>query len=137
VPIDAAAELTSQSIPSAEELRRRFFEVHETAYGYFNAEDPIEAVNCRLTARGRLYTAPPGSGNGEAAGAPRPVGARPVFFGADAAVKTPVYLRGDLRPGQAFQGPAMVEQLDTTTPIYPGNRARVDSAGNLIIELAP
>ena len=139
VPIDAAAALTSQSIPSAEALRRRFFEVHETAYGYFNAEDPIEAVNSRLTARGRLYTPPSanGNGNGAATGAPQPVAARPVFFGADAAVDTPVYPRGVLRPGQAFQGPAMVEQLDTTTPIHPGDRARVDAAGNLIIELAP
>ena len=47
------------------------------------------------------------------------------------------YLRTQLSPGQTIEGPAIVEQLDTTIPIYPGDRARVDASGTLMIELGP
>ncbi|MEC8163346.1 MAG: hypothetical protein VX079_02120 [Pseudomonadota bacterium] len=39
-------------------------------------------------------------------------------------------------PGHRIEGPAVVEQLDTTVLIYPGDTARVDEALNLIIELS-
>ena len=32
-----------------------------------------------------------------------------------------------------FAGPAIVEQLDSTTVVFPGDRAAVDEAGNLVI----
>jgi N-methylhydantoinase A/oxoprolinase/acetone carboxylase beta subunit len=35
--------------------------------------------------------------------------------------------------GTPFRGPAIVEQADTTTVIYPQQVAQVDAAGNLII----
>ena len=38
--------------------------------------------------------------------------------------------------GDVLAGPAIVEQLDTTTVIEPGDRARVDMSGNIIIEVA-
>jgi len=44
--------------------------------------------------------------------------------------------RGVLQPGNRISGPAIIDQLDTTTLIYPGDTARVDGARNLIIELA-
>jgi N-methylhydantoinase A len=46
---------------------------------------------------------------------------------------TPVYRREQLGVGVAFEGPAIVEQLDTTTVIEPGDRVRVDRFGNLEI----
>ena len=51
------------------------------------------------------------------------------------AVDCPVYDRQSLRAGHALDGPAIVEQLDSTTPTFPGDRAVVDSAGNLVIRL--
>ena len=44
---------------------------------------------------------------------------------------TPVYQRESL-PGQ-FEGPAIVEQLDCTTVLEPGNRATVDEHANLVV----
>jgi N-methylhydantoinase A len=35
--------------------------------------------------------------------------------------------------GEAISGPAIVEQADTTMVVYPGQRAEVDSTGNLVI----
>ena len=46
-----------------------------------------------------------------------------------------VFARDRLRPGHRFEGPAIVDQLDATTVIHPGDRVRVDDALNLIVEV--
>jgi N-methylhydantoinase A len=46
---------------------------------------------------------------------------------------TPVYRREQLGVGAELTGPAIVEQLDTTTVLEPGDRVRVDALGNLEI----
>ena len=47
-----------------------------------------------------------------------------------------LYDRSDLTPGHEIAGPAVIDQLDSTTLVYPGDVARVDGACNIIIELA-
>jgi len=74
---------------------------------------------------------PPRSG---ATARPAPV-RRPVWF-AGHWVPTPVIERDHLAPGDVIDGPAIVEQLDTTTLLEPGDRARVDPMGNLLIDVA-
>ena len=57
---------------------------------------------------------------------------RPVWF--DGGLHdTPVYVREHLPAGARFDGPAIVEQLDCTTVVEPGNRVEVDAIGNLIV----
>ena len=51
--------------------------------------------------------------------------------------ETPIYRRERLPRGATFSGPAIVEQLDATTVIEPGDRVAVDALGNLIITIAP
>ena len=135
VPVAAGDGAEALPVPSPRTLRERFFEVHEAAYGYANPHDPIEIVNVRLTARGRLTEAsaprtPPGPGS-----PPVPFERRAVRFAAEGAVDCPVYERDALRAGHAIDGPAIVEQLDSTTPVFPGDRATVDPAGNLVIRV--
>ena len=48
-----------------------------------------------------------------------------------------MYQRRDLRAGQHLDGPAVVEQDDTTTLVPAGFRATVDAYGNLVIEVRP
>ena len=48
----------------------------------------------------------------------------------------PVYDRDLLEPGHRFDGPAIVDQLDSTTVVYPGQRALVDDYLNIIIDIA-
>jgi N-methylhydantoinase A len=60
-------------------------------------------------------------------------GTRPVWF--DGWVDTPVYRRERLPAEAAFDGPAIVEQMDTTIVIEPGCRVRCDRDGNLIVEV--
>jgi N-methylhydantoinase A len=61
-----------------------------------------------------------------------PTGHRRVWF-EHSWHDTPIYRRENLAAGTTFTGPAIVEQLDTTTVIEPGDRARVDALGNLEI----
>ena len=49
--------------------------------------------------------------------------------------ETPILRRESLGPGNALEGPAIIEQLDTTTVLPPGFRAAVDDAGNLVIDV--
>ena len=46
---------------------------------------------------------------------------------------TPVYRRERLRPGHCLDGPAIVEQMDSTSVILDGQQARVDERANLVI----
>ena len=123
--------------PGVAMLAEKFFAEHERNYGYHNPDDPVEVVNLRVTAIGRLQR--PGNDAGQASGASGPPAAayrRPVWFGGDEPQDTPVYDRDNLAPGQELQGPAVIEQLDATTVLGPGDRCQVDQAGNLIVELA-
>jgi N-methylhydantoinase A len=49
--------------------------------------------------------------------------------------ETPIYQRERLAVGVTFDGPAIVEQLDSTTVVEPGDRVEVDALGNLIISV--
>ena len=110
--------------------------MHESAYGYANPHDPIEIVNVRLTARGRLFEEPVASETGGPGPLPEPFERRPVRFTPEHATDCPVYDRESLRAGHTLKGPAIVEQLDSTTPIFPQDVAVVDRAGNLVIRIA-
>ncbi len=58
---------------------------------------------------------------------------RDVFFDGEY-VSTPIYDRTKLAPGGVIEGPAIVEQLDSTTVVWPRQTARVDGFRNLVIE---
>ncbi len=63
--------------------------------------------------------------------------ARPVWFAAGGWQRTPVYRRDRLPLNAVLTGPAVIEQLDCTTLLEPGDRAEGDPHGNLVITLAP
>ncbi len=58
---------------------------------------------------------------------------RPVWFESSGWVETPLYAREHLPTGCEFDGPAIVEQLDCTIVLEPGNRVQMDGIGNLIV----
>ena len=80
-------------------------------------------------ANGAHALPPEGHGAGREA-----VERRDVLF-PDGRRETPILRRESLDPGHALEGPAIIEQLDTTTVLPPGFRATVDDAGNLIIHV--
>jgi N-methylhydantoinase A len=61
-------------------------------------------------------------------------GERPVWF-EGGRIPTPVYWRDWLPAGAVIRGPAIVEQMDTTTVIPPGDLAEDDADGNLLLRI--
>jgi N-methylhydantoinase A len=60
------------------------------------------------------------------------VGERRVWF-SDGWRQTPIYARDRLPLDASFDGPAILEQLDCTTVVEPGDKVRQDKLGNLLI----
>lgn len=115
-----------------------FHALHEKLYGFSVPDEPIEVVNVRLRAVGRLHRAVRDKAAKLPRKAPRavPVGTRPVGFGPTEADRreVPVYARDTLLPGTRFTGPAIVEQSDSTLLIPPGRIVKADAYSNLLIQ---
>jgi N-methylhydantoinase A len=113
-------------------LIEQFHESHERAYGYARREEPVEFVNLRLVALGKLPDLRIQKAPVREAGPPEPVTRRRVYFGGRAH-DTAVFSRTELSPGQVVEGPAVIEQLDSTTVVTPGYQAQIDPRDNLNI----
>lgn len=116
-------------------VQRRFHEIHEQHHGHKAESEPVELVSVRLVSEGRVPQtrlspfAPTGRSVADAR-----TGERRIFFGRELGFRPcPIYDRDRLEPGHEFAGPAVVEQMDTTTVVHPEQRARVDDYRNLII----
>ena len=119
-----------------EALRRAFIAEHARVYGYAAEDEPIQIVNVRLTALGEpdplALPALPPAARPEATEAR--TGERAVYFDEPGDfVPTPIYRRERLLAGHRLDGPAIVEQMDSTTVILPGQHALVDHHANLLI----
>ena len=115
-------------------LTERFHQAHEFSYGFSSPQEPIQVVNLKAKAIGALEVPDlPAVQEGSPA---RPTASRRVVFALGGSHETPVFRREDLVGGQVFEGPAIVEQMDATVLVFPGDRCTVDRWGNLVIELA-
>jgi N-methylhydantoinase A len=113
-------------------LLARFHERHRQLYTYALPEAPVEIVTLRVAAAGRVrrFRIPSLERHGPARERPS---RRRVFFAGSGWKTAPCVARERLGAGAVVTGPAIVEQLDATTVIPPGQRATVDRAGNLVI----
>ena len=121
--------------PALEALGRAFHAEHELAYGFSALGEPVEIVNLRLVATGTNEKPELQRVAVEADASGALTGTRPVYFGeSDGFVDCAVYDRYRLGAGAILKGPAVVEELDSTTVIHPGSFAGVDAFGNLVLE---
>jgi N-methylhydantoinase A len=117
-------------------LRQGFEQAHQQMYGYTAPDEPIQAVTFRIEAIGVVPQAeirlqPPASHPVEEALS----GHRDVWLvEAGGFVSCPVYDRERLGPGHRIAGPAVIEQMDATTLMLPGQSAVVDPFLNIIVE---
>lgn len=131
VPYDET--LTREALIAA--LRSGFEKAHQQIYGYIAPEEPIQIVTCRIEATGLVRPA-------ELRAHPKatsPVAEaildrREVWLPeAGAFVECPVYNREHLGPGHVIEGPAIVEQMDATTLILPGQKGEVDPYLSILV----
>jgi N-methylhydantoinase A len=119
------------------QLAQSFADAHERLYGFVAEGERVCCVTFRVEALGlvkkaELFARPLTDADVSGAVA----GHRDVWFPeAGDSVRTPVYSRTELLPGMALSGPAIVEQMDTTTLVPPGATLTVDAYDNMILEL--
>jgi N-methylhydantoinase A len=131
VPAGTVTEATVAAIV------QNFHEAHRKEFGRAFQENDVEIVNLRVLAIGtipelkwsRIENA------GEDAIDAFKYEKEVVFeiAGEPEAVKTKVYERSRLKWGNTITGPAIVEQMDSTTVVAPGWKATVEGFGNLVI----
>lgn len=119
------------------DLVERFHQRHEQVYGHSNRQNRVELVNLRsvhsyVPDRPDVVRA---FGN-HVDSDPSQLTSREVYFDElSSRVSTPIYRRQELMPGDRLEGPAIVEQPDTTIVIYPRWAAIVDGSGNLVMTM--
>ncbi len=123
-------ELTPEAIDAAVD---GFHREHERAYGHARRDEPVEFVNLRVVAWGRLPDAILETGGKLSASPPHPSAFRKVVFKDANPLETPIYQRENILQGQRITGPAVLEQLDSTILVFPEYEAVADPYGNLVI----
>ncbi|HRL47819.1 MAG TPA: hydantoinase/oxoprolinase family protein [Propioniciclava sp.] len=114
-----------------------FHAAHERVYGYRSPESPIEVVTFRLEASGTTprvelrHSEPLEQDPAQAVVAHRDT----CFDPAQGYRRVPVYDRTLLGAGQTIAGPAIIEQMDTTTVLLPGDTCTIDALRNLVIRI--
>jgi N-methylhydantoinase A len=123
-------------IQSLEHALEIFHQEHERQFSWSNEDQTVEIYGLRITAIGKVNK-PVFIKNGQpASGEVKPRSMRRVFFErAGGFVDTPVYRRADLPAGTVLKGPAVVEQLDTTTVIPTKVQATIDEYLNIILDM--
>jgi N-methylhydantoinase A len=129
VPVPSV-ELTTSDV---KRLISAFHEEHARIYGHSSPEELVEIVNLRVNAIGvmvkpELKKIESGSEGPEKALKSH----REVFF-KDGAVSCPIYDRYKLLSGNKIEGPAIIEEVDSTTVVYPSYKATVDDFGNIVM----
>lgn len=119
-----------------ERLAEDFHAAHLYQFSHNDPAGRIELVSLAIEAFGRM------SDRAEAAPArtdpasfvPDPQNRRQVYFKETGWTDVPVFQRASLSPGAAFDGPSIVEEREATVVVPPDVAARVDGAGNLVLE---
>src|SRR5262249_2716088 len=103
-------------------VRDAFQQVHESRFGYHEADLALEVVNAHLTAtvpsRIRAMPAPPRRERMAFRGR------RPVTFEADP-IDCSIYRRESLAAGERIEGPAIIQEYASTTVLFPQDRAEI------------
>jgi N-methylhydantoinase A len=119
---------------SLEAIDTSFHHGHRQRYGHSTPSAPVEFVNLRVAAMGRIASTVP-TYQAPTEQADPLLGNRQVVF-AGKQHETPVLLRQNLRAGTSHAGPLVIEEDSATTVIPPGHTAALDEFGNVLITRA-
>ena len=95
---------------------------------------PVEIINIRVSVSAKVSADGLSLGGNADGGADPLKGRRPVYFPEFGDFHdTPVYDRYALRPGVAVEGPAVIEERESTLVVGPGGAFRVATSGNVVV----
>lgn len=121
IPIDLPAGPADLSA-----LASAFHVEHERQYGFARRDQLVQLVNLWVSAELPIADARRTPAERTVSDRPAPRSTRPVFL-SGRWIDTAVYDRSELCSGQKIDGPAIIEQLDSTALIWPGGHASVDA----------
>lgn len=111
-----------------------FHREHEREFAFRNDETPVEIYQLQLKAIGKTPKPNFVAADLQPDAEVEPIETRPVFFNGQWH-DTPVYQRETTPAGAQIQGPAIINQLDSTTVVPPQCRAEIDEWLNIRIYL--
>ena len=117
------------------DIREAFFDSYHQLFERTVRDVPIEAMSWRLAASAPVPNIALNFGGRPTGTGGRRKGARQVYFPETGFTDCAVYDRYALRPGDSLNGPAVIEERESTTVIGPDGAATVDACLNLICEL--
>ena len=126
--------ITMADITSAQTLRSAFTAAYERLYS-FSSNDMVQIVNFGLSALGDIVY--PVIVKDEYAGEDPTgaiIGSRHVYEGNGKFADYTLYDRDKLHNGNVIQGPAIIEQMDSTTIVLSNQKATVDEFLNMMIQ---
>ncbi|HAT1548248.1 hydantoinase [Corynebacterium sp. HMSC06C06] len=113
-----------------------FHEEHEREYSFADREGQVEFYQIGVVAIGELESPPFAHYDVEEHDAETPSESRQVYFSSNGGwAEVPVYQRSELKAGAKLSGPAIIDQLDATTVIPPGDLAEIDEWSNIRIHV--
>ena len=116
---------------SAVQLAARFHALHAQIYGFPDRDSEVEVMTVRLSAARALPRVRPVP-LARATAPLKAQGERHLHL-REQTFTAPVYARASLRPGHELEGPAIIEQSDTTVCVLPLWQARVHDDGTLLL----
>ncbi len=134
--LEIALPDTTLQAGSVPEIEAAFEREYVKRYGRMLENLPIETLQWRLTATGPESTVQihrRALTTKTAAAAIK--GTRQVYFPDGGFRETSIYDREHLLPGMQFEGPAILEEREATAVVWPGNLARVDEYGSIILQM--
>lgn len=127
------AQLGNDSVAS---IQAAFIAEYERCYSRSITDVEMETVTWRVIVSGPTPQLElEQSGQGAVGDALR--GTRPVYFVETGItpVDCPVYSRYHLQPGDHFAGPAIIEEMESTTVIGPNSEVRIDERRNICVRI--
>ena len=123
-------------VDSMAEAIEEFHKEHGREHNYRRDDAPVEIYRLSLRAIGVTPKPEIAQHVLVDVGSVQPLEVRSVRFDESPdRLDTPVYRRADLPPGFTCEGPAIIDQLDSTTVVPPGSTATVDQWLNIRIEI--
>tara|TARA_B100000029_G_scaffold73828_1_gene65561 strand:- start:2722 stop:4500 length:1779 start_codon:yes stop_codon:yes gene_type:complete len=115
-----------------EKIEHIFHQAHYTRYGHSTPDAPVEFVNLRLAALGRLKKISGPTSVTETISSDPVIGTRNTIFDGKEQTTT-VYRRDRLALGSQLPSPAVIEENSATTVVPPGYDIHIDQLGNIVV----
>lgn len=132
-----AVAISADGAPDLAATRHNFAAAYRRTYGYDEGDALVEATDWHLTVTrdGRTAARAPAQLRTELRTESAVRSRRAYFPESGGYIDTPVFRRSALRTGQRVEGPAIIEEAESTTVLPPGTTAALSDAGNLVIDI--